>query len=760
MESIRPTCPAFHATQGTAVKLWPDQELVAAYDGGPVAVMAVPGGGKTTALASIAARLIARGSGEILVVTYQNVAVTNLRQRVDDFLTEVDLPPVGFHVATLHSLAYMVLSEHGERIGFDDEPTVLSEDDATQQFTLIATEHYSQYEDRWKDEHTLHSRAEAEKFRRDKIDFIRHVGRRVTRWIKHHRLDQRDVERVLLDAEDPCEPPALGCWVYLEYQRRLDDLQTFDFDDLAVHADRLLGEQPDITASLQRRWSHILEDEAQDSVPLQEKMLAKLAGPANNWIRVGDSNQSIMGTFTSADPAGFRRFFQKPGVQQKKLRQSARSSPAIAKLANSLVGWTRRRHPVEAIRTLAFDPAEIQVVDDTGQTRIDEPNWSDVNLTRRYKSFENESLLVVDRWSGILQRGYMLTGAVLVPTNRIGELMTDALQKRGIECDQLLESNPAVQNVMELIASAIAFFAQPHRSGLLAEFFERCLKARCWDLEPGAARAKVSAVLRSEGRDLLTGRRPARSPALLADLEEATRFASQAAALLRASILPIDRLIATLVIEFRLPAEIAGFTTGLAKYLGRLMNEHPEYGLLEVANHLQKRRATDLSASIVDSSNSVYRPREGIITVSTYHRAKGLEWDVVYLTGLNEWHFPSDPASKFFEDKYEQTYAIERAIGDLSASLPGGPISRPTPEIEYIAERLRLLYVGITRAKRALSMSSHQFLRAEDEEWQEPRHPTLAHRVLSKYVEETGNGMRSTETPKTPTQDGGDGVVQ
>ena len=737
------------------MRLWPDQERVAAYKGGPLAVMAVPGGGKTTALASIAARLIAGRAGEVLVVTYQNVAVTNLRQRIDTLLAEANLPPVGFHVATLHSLAYMVLSEHGERIGFDDEPTVLSDEDASQQFDLIATEHYSQYEDRWTGEQALHTKAQADTFRRGKIDFIRHVGRRVTRWIKHHRLDQCELERVLLDAADPCEPPALGCWVYREYQRRLQDLQAFDFDDLASHADRLLEEHPDITAQYQRRWSHILEDEAQDSVPLQERMLARLAGPESNWIRVGDSNQSVMSTFTSADPAGFRRFFQKTGVQQENLRQSARNSPAIAGLANSLVDWTLRSHPVSSVGSLAFEPARIQVVDESGDPRNEEPNWRDVNLNRLFHSFEDECRLVVDRWSGILNRGYSLTGAVLVPTNRMGELMAAALRQRDIDCDQLLESNPAVQNTIELIASAVAFLAQPHRSGLLAEFFEHSLKAGCLELEPGAARAKVSAVLRSEGRDLLTGRRPARSPALLADLEAATRFANRAAALLRASTLPIDRLIATLVIEFRMPAEVTSFTAVLARYLSRLMSEHPDFGLLGVAGHLKNRRAADLSISIADSRNSVYRPREGIITVSTYHRAKGLEWDIVYLTGLNEWHFPSDPSSKFFEDKYEQEYAIQRAIADLSPRIPGERIPQTPPEIDYIAERLRLLYVGITRAKKALSMSSHRFLLPDDEEWREPLGPTLAYRVLSEYVEKR---IKGTVEAETPGRRGGDGA--
>lgn len=742
------------------MKLWPDQERVAAYAAGPMAVMAVPGGGKTTALAAIAARLIAGGAGEILIVTYQNVAVTNLRRRVDEFLSDASLPPAGFHVATLHSLAYTILSEHGELVGFDDEPTVLSQVESSQQFELIATDHYSQYEDRWRAEESANTRYQADRFRRGRIDFIRKIGGRLTRWIKHHRLDPDEIERVLRESSDPRDPLALGCWVYHEYQRRLDNLRALDFDDLALHADRLLSEQPDVIEDFRRRWTHILEDEAQDSVPLQERMLAKLAGPANNWIRVGDSNQSIMGTFTSADPAGFRRFFQNAGVQREQLGQSARSSPAIASMANFLVDWTRRNHPVEGVRKLAFDPAEIQVVDQAGQTRNDAPNWTELKLDRCFHSFDDESRFIVKQWSNLLVLGHILTGAILVPTNRIGETMAAALKEKGLECDQLLESNPAVQKVMELIASAIAFSAQPHQPRLLAEFFERCLKAGYWELEPGTARAKVSAILRSDGRELLSGRPPARSPALLADLEEAARFAGEAAVWLRASALPIEELIATLVIELRMPAEMAGFSANLARYLSRLMREHPEYGLAEVASHLDRRRATDVSISISDSNSSVYQPRKGIITVSTYHRAKGLEWDVVYLTGLNEWHFPSDPASKFFEDKSEEACAVERAIGDLSARVPGGRVNQPPPEIEYIAERLRLVYVGITRAKKALSMSYHKFLRAEDEERREPLFPTLAYRVLNKYVVRRGREIPSRGTPRMHGQYGPGEVPQ
>ncbi len=724
------------------MKLWPDQERIAGYAGGRMAVMAVPGSGKTTALAAIAARLIARGAGEILVVTYQNAAVTNLRRRINEFLDEQGLPPAGFHVATLHSLAYLVLSEHGQLFGLDDEPRVLSEEESSQQFALAAEAHFEQYQELWWGERPPSSAQAAEYLRQRKADFIRHVGRGFSRRVKYQLLAPKDIERILREARDPLSPLALGCWVYSEYQRRLDELQALDFDDLACQAYRLMVEYPDVVVEYQQRWRYILEDEAQDSVWLQEKMLELLAGQQDNWIRVGDPNQSIMSTFTSADPEGFRRFWHQAGVQQELLRQSARNSPAIASLANYLIDWTRRDHPVEVIRQAAFEPAEIQVVGEDGEALSSDPSWSDVKPDRQFTSFDQESQLIAGQWAHLGRRRQKLTAVVLVPTNWLGYQMADKIKATGLECDQLLESNPAVTLMIEVIGAAIGFLAQPHKSAELATLFERCVEADWWQLAPGGERTRISAVLRSDGQSLLLGRWPARSPELLSDLEEAARFAERAGKWLRASLLPIDELVATLVMDLALPDGIGSIGVELARYLGRLAREHSEFGLTEIAEHVKGLNARDILTTVGDSKGVVYNPRPGIITVTTYHRAKGLEWDLVYLTSLNEWHFPSEPGSRFFAEKAESDFAIHQAIAELGERLPADQVNQLAfpPEIEYIAERLRLLYVGITRAKKYLSMSHHSYRRAEDETSQRSTPPTLALKVLRRYVELKSRG--------------------
>ncbi len=91
---------------------------------------------------------------------------------------------------------------------------------------------------------------------------------------------------------------------------------------------------------LRKRWPYVLEDEAQDSSQLQEKILRLLVGEQGNWVRVGDPNQAIYDTFTSADPRFLRDFLEEQGVTAVDLPESGRSQPAIIEVANYLVDWT------------------------------------------------------------------------------------------------------------------------------------------------------------------------------------------------------------------------------------------------------------------------------------------------------------------------------------------------------------------------------------------------------------------------------------
>ncbi len=111
---------------------------------------------------------------------------------------------------------------------------------------------------------------------------------------------------------------------------------------------------------LRYRWPYILEDEAQDSSRLQEEILQTLSGPDGNWVRVGDPNQAIYETFTTANPDTCAILPPSPGVNRRSLANSGRSTQSIIDLANHLVEWTRQAHPNPALRGALQAPPLIE----------------------------------------------------------------------------------------------------------------------------------------------------------------------------------------------------------------------------------------------------------------------------------------------------------------------------------------------------------------------------------------------------------------
>src|SRR5690606_26175857 len=115
-------------------------------------------------------------------------------------------------------------------------------------------------------------------------------------------------------------PLAEMCYaIYEQYEQGLRYRGAVDFQDLIRLALRVLQLDAHYLQRLRYRWPYILEDEAQDSSELQEKILRLLVGDDGNWVRVGDPNQSIYETFTTANPKYLRDFLEERGVQRREL---------------------------------------------------------------------------------------------------------------------------------------------------------------------------------------------------------------------------------------------------------------------------------------------------------------------------------------------------------------------------------------------------------------------------------------------------------
>jgi DNA helicase-2/ATP-dependent DNA helicase PcrA len=132
-----------------------------------------------------------------------------------------------------------------------------------------------------------------------------------------------------------------------------------------------------------------------------------------------------------------------------------------------------------------------------------------------------------------------------------------------------------------------------------------------------------------------------------------------------------------------------------------------------------------------------FKPLPGVVYVTTCHSAKGLEWDTVYVAALTRGEYPSMAQDKvrselwFLPDDVVNPEALAQAeLAEVLGEDPGtDPVSRA--KLEIIGERLRLLYVAITRAKENLMLSCHT-----EDRWRKPAHPALAYNHLKALVDQ------------------------
>ncbi len=359
------------------MKLRPAQEAILQYQNGRMAVSAVPGSGKTFTLALLAAQLIGEGyAGEnpllnphgdqqVLIVTYLNASVDTFKARVRKQLEEMGLPPDrGYDVRTLHSLALEIvrLSESG--LGPSSSDPMVLDDGQSSHFLATAVDAIIEANpelwhafladdspgarDRWRkiSEDTAHS-------------FIR--AAKNERYQSYEILDKINEQEAARLTGDPSGPAVSGspllqmmAGIYGRYQSILLHQGAFDFADLIWLATDLLEARPELALELRARWPFVLEDEAQDSVPLQEILLTELTGAGGNWVRVGDPNQAITSTFTAAHPRFFNAFLDRDDVVARPLPNSGRSAPMIIGAANAVLDWVIDEHPVPEVRRYTF----------------------------------------------------------------------------------------------------------------------------------------------------------------------------------------------------------------------------------------------------------------------------------------------------------------------------------------------------------------------------------------------------------------------
>ncbi|MFA5874564.1 MAG: ATP-dependent helicase [Anaerolineales bacterium] len=705
------------------------QTSILRYSGGKMGISAVPGSGKTFTLSALAAQLIRSGAladeQEVLIVTLVNSAVDNFASRIKEFL---ELPmPFGYRVRTLHGLAHDIVREKPAAVGLEERFAILDEREAD----FIRKEAANAWLQAHPSELDDYLLADIEDSKRDWVrrqqlpDLVTGIALAFIRSAKDNRLTPEKLRHLLDLAPAPLPLAGMGLAIYTDYQRALAYRGAVDFDDLIRLAIDLLENDAEFLERLRYRWPYILEDEAQDSSQLQEQILRLLAGESGNWVRVGDPNQAIFETFTTASPQHLLDFIHAEADQYKELPASGRCQPSIIALANQLIKWVNGEHPEPAVRDALTVPyIQPAPEGDPQPNPPDDPQGVKL-IGKKYTPEEEVEAVVksIDRW---LPEHMDSTVAVLVPRNQRGVEVIEALKRHNIDFVELLGSTSSTRLAAGRLGEIVSALADPQSAPRLARAylawrrgeeeesntdFQRQiaqLLSKCAEVE--------TFVSPRTGRDWLAGLgSEGASAETISELEE---FRGLVRRWQGTTVLPIDQMILTLSQDlFTAPNDLA-LAHKLALVLRQVSNDHRDWRLPELTGELSLIARNERRFLGFSEDDSGFDPSHhaGKVVVTTMHKAKGLEWDRVYLMSVNSYDFPSgQPNDRYIPEKWFVHAGLNleaETLAQLEAALSTGEYefytegaATQSARLDYVRERLRLLYVGITRAKKELVLT-------------------------------------------------------
>ena len=728
--------------QAIVDSLRPGQKSLAQWKSGPLAVSAVPGSGKSTGMAAGAAIAIAHhqlhARKQLVLVTFTRSAAANLKAKVRQHLKALSLPQNSFVVHTLHGLALNIATRHPEVSGINlssmsSEGTTLISPTQGHRLIRAAVE-------RWIDENQAiyqeliegqnFDGEDAERLRRQSVlrtEVLPDLAYTVIHEAKSSGLLPNALAEIASQMTFGIEEGAadyavvtIAAGLYAHYQRLLEDKGLIDYDDMILAALKTL-EQPDLRQLWQTRIFAIFEDEAQDSSPLQTQLLEILAAdPDNptqrNIVRVGDPNQAINSTFTPADPVFFNQFCDRAQEigRLATIEQAGRSCDRIMNAANATLHWVNKNSPRDPS---PFRTQDILPVgpDDPQPNANPDPIGEGVEFVRPRSVIETAKKLA-RRVADAFEENKNLSAAVLVRESRQGTFLRKLLEDpdrlgfdfeaTGIEIYDV-GARDRKSHIPSEMLSLMQFIERPHSPDNLKAAL-RVLVSRqlvpTQDLNPLATNPE---------QFLYPG--PLDAPPQTASAQQARRYC---AALLRARLeLPAYHLIPFLGLTLGYDQSELATADKLAARIAQQTIEDSTLSAMLYA--LQELLGTERFRAVEAEDTESQYTSTGQLTIMTMHKAKGLDWDMVFLPFLHRRNIPGEawvPQQMQFLGNFsldEVARAQLRAYTHANYAQDYKP--DPIPNIETAwqqasnlkrAEEYRLLYVAMTRAKKLLWLSA------------------------------------------------------
>ena len=716
-------------------KLRKGQQTMADWQGGELAVSAVPGAGKSTGMAVAAAIAISNfqlhRQKQLVIVTFTRSAVSNIRKKVSEHLKNLRLPQSAFTVSTLHSLAYTIASSHRELSGFGAGETKIISESLKQKLIRNATNLWVKENPKLYDlllEGRSFDGEDTERLRRQTVlrtDVLPSLAKEAIATAKSSELTPDDLRQA--ETPDGGNILEIAAGLYETYERLLRQEGAIDYDDMILGALRVL-KNDGIRQYWQERVFAVFEDEAQDSSPLQTDLLEILAltplsdkdeeksfllpSPIGkgtggegikNLIRVGDPNQAINSTFTTADPRFFNEFCDRCNLnsQLSILNQAGRSNRNVMRAANYVLHWVN--HSEYAKVEKPFREQKIRPVDagDPQANANPEPIGKGVEIYAP-NDIEHEMDMIGLRIKELYQQDPKLSMAILVRQHNQGRFVAKSLEwleKHEIKIYDVEQSDRRSRVPIDMLA-IIQFMERPHSPDNLKLALE-VLK----DRQKISSQQDLNALASNPEQFLY----PTLLDPALSNIAQDTQ--SKCKALLRAKIeLPLYNLIP--FIAFTLYDDEAGLLATADK-LGDRLNQQlvGNYSMQSVIAELKEIVESENFEAVEDENLEGRYMTGGQLTIISLHKAKGLDWDVVFMPFLHKRICPGEayiPESVKFLGDFGLPEVTRAQIRSIIHHERVPNAAEAWQQCSYLkqAEEFRLLYVGMTRAKRLLWLSA------------------------------------------------------
>jgi DNA helicase-2/ATP-dependent DNA helicase PcrA len=602
----------------------PEQRKAVTATDGPVMIIAGPGSGKTRTLTHRIAYLLAAGKArphEIIALTFTNKAAREMKERVQQLVGE---RTKGMWVGTFHASFARLLRREGDKIGYSRDFSIYDTDDS--------------------------KRIVKAQLNRLNIDTGRFKPRTIQRLISSAKNEMISPQEYANMARGDMQEKAAQ--VYPGYERTLRQSNAMDFDDLLIKPIELFEQHEDILSTYQQRWQYIHIDEYQDTNRAQYVLAKKLAGGHQNICVVGDDAQSIY-AFRGADITNILSFERDyPDATTIRLEQNYRSTQRILKLADSIID--QNEDQLEKSLWTENDEGEhvtvLEALSEKDEAQKIERRIRDLHLREhlKYSDF-----------------------AVLYRTNAQSRSLEEAMRRANIPYQVIGGMSFYERKEIKDVMAYLRLVVNPNDSASIRRVINYPTR--------GIGSKTQERVIRFANEEGLTLWQAIER---VEDINTLSTRAQNAVATFRFLIAkyasksgdaPADELARDLIQEAGLLSELRKEHTqeNLVRWenVQELISAIAEY----VGNASENATLSTFlqEVALLSDQDNEYDDQNRV-TLMTMHASKGLEFPVVFVSGMEEGLFP---------------------------------LSRATEEREELEEERRLFYVGATRAEERLYLT-------------------------------------------------------